>query len=1062
MATLQSIEQALQTINPTIFQELCDSFLALRNENYKALSRTGSQTGKQKTTRGTPDTFFLLSNGNYIFVEITTDVSTKDKLANDIRACFNPEKSKIPIEKIEEIVLCFNFNIDQDKIEELNQLGNEFKDGITIAYWSLDYLSIELRRNHRDLVHEYLDLPLDTGQIVSLDKFIENYNNAAQAIATPLNNKFLHREAEKEKCQDLINSSDFIILTGASGVGKTKLALEVIKDFLSKNNHFDAYCISYKSYALLDDLYQYINLDKNYLLFVDDANRIDALEQIIGFFRTARIGKLKIIVTVRDYAYQEISLRCSELASKSINISKLTDEQIVDIIETDDFGVKNQQFQKEIVRIADGNPRIAIMASLLALEKKDLYALSDVSDLFDKYFLTFVKDKDEFANTDNLKCLGIIAFFYTIPYKDRELSTSILSNFDIDYLTFVEVINKLEALELVEVNYEYVKIPEQNLANFFFYKSFVKDELLPFDILLDKYFNNYSHRFRDSIIPIHNTFGVEKVSGKIKPKLREYLDLVQNNDQYTYKLLSTFWFYLELETLEYIFNIVEQLPFGNIVEYHIDHKTTGTKDDSLELLTNFFRFHTNLKDALELSFEYIRKCPELFPKLIKNLNEYLLFSIDDEKHGFYRQAVLFELLMNGLEKKDKLLSTIFWELSKTFLGYKFDSSSIGRNYKLVVSYYSVSNNQYIQDIRAKIWQALDLYFDQFPTLALEVLKSYSARTPDVVKAIMEFDLPYVLEIIKKHLTNESFQHCLYVQEQIRWWKENKVDDSDFDHLTQGYINSIYEMYLIMNWDRYRDKESYEFEDDLEYDKLKEAEIRNYFSFKSTNEVQVFFERLLIIINSFSNEYKFIRVIKIIIDENFKLNFDLGYYILDLLIDANIDLNYPFRLEFIAQIKREEKVNRIWQLIESKEFKNKILWQLSFFYSLNPNIISNIHLNQLLETIEKIDSLTHLKFYPLQKYLALDPLIFQKIIQSVHTINNQQDFIIHLPFYLFSNFFDYLGNDLELIKKSYIQQDTRNTSFDDGGEGFLKILKQDMNFLSEYIESLCSKRNCYSR
>ncbi|MEM8719392.1 MAG: hypothetical protein AAGE84_08790 [Cyanobacteria bacterium P01_G01_bin.39] len=60
MARLQSIEQALQAINPTIFQELCDSILARQNENYKAFSRIGSQTGKQKTIRGTPDSWFLL------------------------------------------------------------------------------------------------------------------------------------------------------------------------------------------------------------------------------------------------------------------------------------------------------------------------------------------------------------------------------------------------------------------------------------------------------------------------------------------------------------------------------------------------------------------------------------------------------------------------------------------------------------------------------------------------------------------------------------------------------------------------------------------------------------------------------------------------------------------------------------------------------------------------------------------------------------------------------------------------------------------------------------------
>ena len=69
MSRLQTIQNALIAINETVFQELCDSFLILRNENYKAFSRTGSQVGKQKTTKGTPDSFLLLSNGKYIFIE---------------------------------------------------------------------------------------------------------------------------------------------------------------------------------------------------------------------------------------------------------------------------------------------------------------------------------------------------------------------------------------------------------------------------------------------------------------------------------------------------------------------------------------------------------------------------------------------------------------------------------------------------------------------------------------------------------------------------------------------------------------------------------------------------------------------------------------------------------------------------------------------------------------------------------------------------------------------------------------------------------------------------------
>jgi hypothetical protein len=496
MTRLQAIENALKSINQAAFQELCDSFLALRNNNYSAFSRLGSQSGKQKTIKGTPDTFLLLPNGQYIFVEHSTNVTDGlNKLQDDIKKCLDEKKTGIPISQIAEIILCVNFNLTPDEVQTLFDLLKS--TGISLTIYTLDALSIELSLHHRDLTHHYLGLSLDTGQIVSIKKFIIEYNRASQGIATPLDNTFQHREDELRLLIDSIHSYDFIIITGAAGIGKTKLSLEGINKFLADNLSFSAYCISYKSHTLLDDLYQYIENDRDYLLFVDDANRIDAFNQITGFFKSDRKGKLKIVITVRDYAYQEIGVLCQEFIYKRIDIFKLVDEQLIDVIKAKPFEILNPDYQKEIVRIADGNPRIAIMTALLAKEEQNIYALYDVSDLFEKYFSTFIKDDGEFANELNIKCLGIIAFFYTIPFKERHVTISVLDTFGITYSDFIESIDKLDKLELVEIKYDHVKIPEQNLGTFFFYKAFIKEELLPFFTLLSTFFMSNTGRFKE-------------------------------------------------------------------------------------------------------------------------------------------------------------------------------------------------------------------------------------------------------------------------------------------------------------------------------------------------------------------------------------------------------------------------------------------------------------------------------------------------------------------------------------------------------------------------------------
>jgi negative regulator of replication initiation len=182
MSRLQSIEKALYSINQAAFQELCDSFLAIRNSNYSAFSRTGSQSGKQKTVKGTPDTFLLLPNGKYIFVEYSTNITAGlSKLEDDVKKCIDSKKTRIPINQIAEIILCVNFNLKTAEIQKLKNILTNTRIGLTV--YTLDSLSIELHLNHRDLTHEYLGLPLDTGQIVSIDRFIAEHNKTSNAVS---------------------------------------------------------------------------------------------------------------------------------------------------------------------------------------------------------------------------------------------------------------------------------------------------------------------------------------------------------------------------------------------------------------------------------------------------------------------------------------------------------------------------------------------------------------------------------------------------------------------------------------------------------------------------------------------------------------------------------------------------------------------------------------------------------------------------------------------------------------------------------------------------------------
>lgn len=1106
MSRLQAIENRLKEINGTVFQELCDSYLIIRDNNYLAISRTGSQTGKQKTTKGTPDTFFQLPNGNFLYSEITTDTSTKNKLANDLKACFDPDKTKIPIDKIQEIVLCFNWNIDQEKITELNTLAQSFKADIRIRYLMLQELALELHLNHRDLAHHYLGLPLDTGQIISIDNFIKEYDRASKGIATPLNNKFLHRETELEHLSNAIDSHDFIILTGAPGVGKTKLAIETINNYLVNNESYQAYCVSYKSHTLLEDLYQYFDVEKDYLLFVDDANRIDAFEQITGFFKANRNGNLKIIITVRDYAFQEIGRKCQEFSTQRIDLQKLNDEQIIDIIKSEPFEILNPDYHKEIVRISDGNPRLAIMTSLLAKKEQNLYALHDVSDLFEKYFSTFIKDDGEFENPLNIRCLGIIAFFYTIPYKNKEVTESILEKFDISYSDFIDTIDKLDKLELAEIQFEHVKVPEQNLATFFFYKAFIKDSLLSFQVLLNNYFENYQTRFTDNIIPANNTFGPQNVMDKIKPDLVNYWNIIRVENDKSFDFLNSFWFYLQDQTLEFTYQQIETFPKIEQATFDTSYENNQfnyNKDNLIELLGNFFRLNSKyLKDSIELLFEYVTRKPEKLPELIHKIRELLIFDRDDERFDFYRQKALFDILIAGVNKDDELLSISFYELSKTFLSYQFQQFKGARNNSYVHYQYPVPNNKTIQEFRTKIWHTLDNSFASRPEMAFRLLKNYSRVHPDVNNEIMEFDIPFVLNIIDNHLSNENFEHCKYVQNQIRWFKRHDFDLPEFSNFTNRFVNETYLTFLKIDWDRFRDKEMYEFDDFREYERLKEAEVRTSFMLTNIDEINNFYDTFILLRNSAENNWNYNNTLDFIIDENCTRDLNIGLTLLKKIIEKGNEVSYVPRVVFRNQLKVGNTAGNIWntfhinsfiknnlngilssikkfwfilsennysvskslkkyKLRQQKNFNLKELWELSFYDYIDDSLINKSLSNSLVETISKMNNSNTIHFDRLERFLKVSPNLFHIILKTITEKNEREGTQLRVWMDFFSKHFDNLGDDIELIKKAYIQQNFIQNDFDYQGQGILEILKVDKNFLIEFVESLYSATNTFS-
>lgn len=175
--------------------------------------------------------------------------------------------------------------------------------GIRLNILGIDIIAEDLYLFYHGIARDYLGISISTGQIQTYDDFVKSYNSSK--IAAPINTKFLFRDEEIQKIDEAYQNVNVVILAGAAGTGKTRLALHYAKQDSDINNQ-KLYCISSKALPIYEDLRRFIDKPGNYFLFIDDANELSGLEHIIRYTTLEPEGyNVRVLISVRDYALKK-------------------------------------------------------------------------------------------------------------------------------------------------------------------------------------------------------------------------------------------------------------------------------------------------------------------------------------------------------------------------------------------------------------------------------------------------------------------------------------------------------------------------------------------------------------------------------------------------------------------------------------------------------------------------------------------------------------------------------------------------------------------------------------
>jgi hypothetical protein len=1065
MSKINQIQQALLALDGGKFQKLAD--LLLVEKGYGRVNSIGSVVGADKVKPGTPDTLFVSPGGGFIFTEHTTQQSRLfEKILDDLGKCFDEGKTGVPTGKIERVIFCFTSRLDAGEENTLMDLCKA--KGVGLDLFGIDAIASDLYRNYPGLAHDFLSIEIDTDQIVPPSRFVSLYNSSK--LATRLDLAFHFREAELKGVLEALDANKLVFLSGRAGVGKTRLALEACHQFAAAGPTYELMCVYGRNRDLWDDLQIRFRRPGNFLILVDDANRVSSFDYIVDLLLHQREDQnIRVIATVRDYALAKVHEAALPLGSISdVELGPFTDEQIKGLT-TDEYGITNYHYLERITQIARGNARLAVMAAEVALENA-LEGIHDVSELYDKYFASIKADLKregvDLRNASLLKVAAIVSFFQSVDRTSSELMGMIEAAFAIPPDRFWEAANRLHNMELLDIyEDEVVRISDQVLGTYLFHLATFQEEVLNFGSLIEHFFPKWRNRITDSLNPVLSAFGTDRITSAIRPHIEGVWFKLEaaGDDIGLLELIEVFWFANRTQTLLWATKCISHLEpeILNISDISFEKaKNSGPSPHILNVLSSFaFVAEEETRIALDLLWRYVRKRPSEIPQVIRVLIDEYGFRPESNLWAYQVQHLVVDSLWVQVEKVEPYAQRIFLAVANSYLRTQFEKIQMKTKKVFTITRFDLMGTDELFTLRDKIWQRL---FNLFRTWHMEaeifeVISNYNSSQINISsKLVVERDAANLLPFLESALNPSDYHHDVLLHDFLDVMENHHIKVPE--GMRDRYLGDIFKLADVLLPDR-RERQSLamSFEDFEKHKRDRWEEFISSFTFEAYVN---FFEQCIEIHKTLAHGHEYYQLQEAVVS------------ILGMLADRNTELycrvleHYlgigdPFvvyGIPLVHKILERHSYERALDLIDKHQYPTKTRWLFHLYEALPAEGLSLKHLAHLWGLYEAAapGDYPH-GFDFLLKFFQLDPRLIPKVVTLVLQKAEKDPSILHALDLLFNphtevakRISEVFRKDLDVLKRAYLAADSLRDHSDYKGKILDRLMTMDENFIVEFI------------
>jgi len=1066
MGSQNQIKSKLLEMEGGKFQRLCDDWL--HRKGFGNINPIGMMKTTDRVAKGTPDCLFMQENGKYIFSEYTVQQeSLANKIEDDISKCFDEVKTGIPIDKINEIIICYLGKLTTKEISQLRSLC--YDQGVMLTLNGIDSISLSIKNSYPVLSEKYLDLPLDTGQLLNVEDFIVRYGKSN--FTTAIDNELLF-------CDDLLNNAtktleteNFLLVSGAAGLGKTLFSVTLAKKFQSENNNLNVICLFDKGADLIRDITAYFSEPGDYLIFVDDANRLDSrLDYLLHYLNENDENRtFRIIATVRDYARTSVIEKVKKYTEFHEQVvAPLTDNQIKELSETL-FGIKNGEYQKRIQEVSCGNPRLAFMASKVAVETNQIKSIQNVTSLYKDYFGENENVKQVVDDDKLILTACAISFFRNIDKLNEQQMICVENSFGIqseEFWEFVEVLHNNEIVDLYEN--EVVKITDQVLSTYLFYIAVFDKKVVPFSSIVNDFYPDHTRTIVDSLNPVIVSFDQKKIIADIRNEVKEIFNKFSEGKsiEATIEFLSTFWFALPTESLVFAANLIEEMPIVEVDwsgESFEASKDEPGKSSLVNLLTNFRYYdEQEFKMSFELLLKYLVKDKSSLGFVVQALLERYNFKPDDLLYSYYIQAHIIDTLVALMDEEESyLFSRLFILIANSFLKVEHREQQWSRGDTISIITFRLPADEHLLPLREKIVANMAILAanPEFEPSVLGCFKEYVDKIRYEGKDMAEADLPFIEKHMIKTLNKKNVSHCMIIQDYCGHLES--LDLSFPQEWKEEFFNETLELSNLLLEERHKRRMpdmGYE-----EYNQYRHKSLVDHFSGVSKDVFIDFIGRCKVLHEVLSGRDR---------DHSLKTGLEMCLRALAeaapeiypelvskyLEYDDHFEINPNFLVSNLFNILSS---NDLFLLLKNKEYRRKNLWLSAYFTQLPEKSITKDESELLIKHISNTQSNElHGWLDYLDKYKHVNAEIYSKVVRVLVRKSKKDKNHGRLLGDLFSNrstifgkWFEEFLPDKELVFDAYLAAFNSNYLRDYSGDSLKLLLNKKFDFLYRLIDQI---------